>query len=99
MVSHDQHMPDTATQRAALAVARAVLAGDPQAAALATLTASCPVCLTVCTVQLGYALCGMVAGETGFVSEGLRGRLARALESAELELDMAGNLAAPGGRG
>ena len=87
---HDNHArPGIADQRAVIALARAVAAGDPQAAALATL-APCPACLAIATMQLGYALAASVAGET-FVTEPLLRRLLGLLDEAERELGAAPN--------
>ena len=55
-MTHDHSRADRATQRAALAIARALLNGDPQAAATATLGASCPVCLALTSVHLSFGL-------------------------------------------
>lgn len=87
-MTHDDHCADAETRRAVVAAYRAVLNGDPEAAALATLTAPCPVCLTVSAVQFGFALATSVAGEA-FVSESLRRRFASAVDAAERELGAA----------
>ena len=91
-MTHDHSRADRATQRAALAVARALLNGDPQAAATATRRASCPVCLALTSAHLSFGLAADAAGETGCpISEDLRLRMLASLAEAELELDSAGN--------
>jgi len=84
-VSHDHARADPATQRAAIAVNRALLAGDAEAAALATMRAPCPVCLVLSTAALGLSLAACLTGEPG-ITEQLRTRLAALLDTADREL-------------
>lgn len=86
----DQHRPDTATQRATLAVARAVLAADPEAAALAVMAAPCPACLAISATQFGFTLALTVSGRPVMDEVFARG-LAAAVEVAQRELDAAPN--------
>jgi hypothetical protein len=89
-VDHDHARPETATMRAVLGVARAVLAADPERAVEAAAAVRCPVCLAVCATQFGFALCASLAGEP-FVTGELHARLAAAITNAEAELRAAGN--------
>jgi hypothetical protein len=90
--TYDHSRVDVATQRAALAVARALLNGDPQTAATATLGASCPVCLALTSVHLSFGLAAEAVGETGWpVSDELRLRMLHAIEATERELRAAPN--------
>ena len=89
-MSHDHDRAGLADQRAVIALARAVAARDPEAAALATLAGPCGVCVAICAMQLGYALATSVAGET-FVTEPLLRRLLSLLDTAEREIDAAPN--------
>jgi hypothetical protein len=92
-VSHDHSRADVATQRAALAVARAILLGDSEAAAVATAGAPCTVCLVLVTAHLAIGLAAEVSGEAGWpVSEQLRARLLAAITETEREIGAAPNL-------
>jgi hypothetical protein len=83
--------PDLADQRAVLAVARAVLAADPDAAHEAARSGSCEPCTVVAALQLGFALVAQFTGERMFVSESLRLQLAAVIDATQQELDAAGN--------
>lgn len=89
-MTYAQHRPDAATQRAVLGVARAILAGDPEAAVAATATAPCSVCLAISAVQFGFAVATSVAGEE-FVTDELHRRFTVAIAAAEAELRAAPN--------
>lgn len=89
---HDHARPDVAAQHAVLAVARAVADGDPERAAVAAQSAPCPVCAVVAAVQLGNAMCAVVAGEGSFpVSDRLRRRVTAMLDVAQREIDASAN--------
>jgi hypothetical protein len=91
-MSHDHSRADVRTQLAALSIARALLNGDPQTAATATLGASCPVCLALTSVRLSVGFAAEMAGETGWpVSEELRARMLAAVQETERELRGAPN--------
>lgn len=91
-MTHDHSRADLATQRAALAVARAILNGDSATAATATLGASCPVCLTLVTAHLSMGLAAEMSGETGWpISDELRLRMLRAVDETERELGSSPN--------
>jgi hypothetical protein len=89
-VTHDHGRPDIRVQRAVLAIARALLDNDREAAALATLRVPCVPCLVLATAWFGFAMAAEAAGET-FMSEGLRARLLAAIDAAQGELDAAPN--------
>jgi hypothetical protein len=90
-VSHDHARDhtraDARTQRAALAVTRAVLIGDTEGAATATLSASCPVCLTLALARMAVGLAAECCGEGWPVSGELRARMLRALAEAEEQIN------------
>ena len=88
---HGHARPDLADQRAVLAVARAVLAADPDAAHEAAGSGSCEACTVVAALQLGFALVAQFTGERMFVSESLRLQLAAVIDATQQELDAAGN--------
>jgi hypothetical protein len=88
---HRHDRADLATQRAALSVARALLHGDPQSAATATLGASCPVCLALTSAHLAIGLAAEVSGGGWPVSEELRARMLTVIGQAGRDLDAAGN--------
>jgi hypothetical protein len=85
-VSHDHARPDIAVQRAAITLNRALLAGDAERAALASLRAPCGVCLVLSAAALGLSLAAAVTGQPG-ITEELCARLAALLDVAEKELD------------
>ena len=87
---HRYDLAGVRTRRAASDVIRAVLAGDTEAAAAATLGAGCQVCLELTIARRAIGLAAEVCGETGWpVSEELRLRMLRAIEAAERELGAA----------
>ena len=88
---HDHTRPDLADQRAALAVARAVLNGDPDAAHQAAGTGSCEACTIIAATQFGFALVAQFTGQRMLVSEGLRVQLLAVVDATQQELDSAGN--------
>ena len=60
---HDHARPGAAEQRAALAIARAILGGaDPAAVREAAGDRGCPTCTTVAGISLGVNLAAMLAG-------------------------------------
>jgi hypothetical protein len=80
-----------ADQRAVLAVARAVLNVDPEAAHKAAApTGTCPECVTIAAVQLGFAWIAELTGAP-MVTGKLRETLLAAVERAEARLREAGN--------
>jgi hypothetical protein len=82
---HDHARPDQATQQTVLDLARAILNRNPAAAHQVIADAACPSCAAVAGLQLGFALCTMLAG-LPFMSEALRRRLLDAIDRAENEL-------------
>ena len=88
---HDHARPDLADQRAALATARAVLNGDPEAAHDAAGSGSCEACTVIAAAQFGFALVAQFTGERMFVSEGLRVQLLAVVDATERELNSAPN--------
>jgi hypothetical protein len=89
---HEHARPDLADQRAALAVARAILAGaDADAHQAAAEGGSCPACVALAGVSFGITLASMLAGDEMFVSEQTRARLLNAIDAAQQELDAAPN--------
>ena len=84
--------PAIADQRAVLAVAANILAGaEPEAAhEAATPPGTCPACVAVAAVQLGFALCTAQAG-LDFITEELHAQLLSLVQHAEAELRAAGN--------
>jgi hypothetical protein len=90
--AHRHDRADVRTQLAALAVARAILYGDSEAAALATAGATCTVCLPMTIAHLAIGLAAEMAGETGWpVPEELRARMLAAVQATERELRGAPN--------
>lgn len=87
---HDHARPGVSAQRAAAALARAVLEGSPPRAVQAAEQAPCAACLAISAMQLGYALVTATAGQS-YVTDQLRLRLARLLDVAEGELGSALN--------
>ena len=87
---HD-HRPDRAAQRAALVVARAILAGADADAHAAAAASSCPPCTAMAGVSFGITLASMLAGDEMFVSEQTRARLLAAVDAAAQEIDTAPN--------
>ena len=80
--------PAVADQRAVLAVAANILAGaEPEAAhEAATPPGTCPACVAVAALQLGFALCVSLAG-LDFITEELRVQLLANVEHAAAELE------------
>ena len=93
---HDHARPDLADHQAVLAVARAVLAADPDAAHRAAGTGSCEACTVIAALQLGFTLVAQFTGERMFVSEPLRLQLAAVIDATQAELDSSANLAGAG---
>ncbi len=92
MTAEHEHGPALSAQRAALAIARAALTGDPDAAAAVAATLPCPVCLALTVTHYWIAVCATLDGErSGLVSEALRLRLLAAADAAQRELDAAPN--------
>jgi len=88
---HD-HGPGPTAQRATLAIARAVLAGNPDAAIAAAATVPCPVCLALTVTNYWIAVAAVIDGNrTGLVTEQVRRKLLAAVEATEAELRAAGN--------
>jgi hypothetical protein len=86
-----EHRPGPAAQRAAVAIARAELAFDHDAA-IAAAEGHCPACLALTVTNYGIPVCAILTGErSGFVSEALRLRLLAAADAAEAELGAAPN--------
>jgi hypothetical protein len=88
--THDHARPDPAVQRAVLAVNRALLGNDREAAALATLKVPCVPCLVLATAWFGLAAAARLSGETAMTPQ-LRARLLAAIGEAEAELRGAPN--------
>jgi hypothetical protein len=89
--THDHDLADARTQRAALDVIRAVLLGDTEAAAAATLTASCTACLPVLIARIAVSLAADVSGGGYWpISDELQWRMLGAIAQAERDLDVAG---------
>jgi hypothetical protein len=81
-----EHRPDLAAQRAALAVARAELTGDHEAA-IGAAEALCGVCLALTITNYWIAVAAILDGNrTGMVTERVRRRLLAAADAAEAEL-------------
>ena len=78
--------PGLADQRAVLATARAVLAGDQAAAHDSAGNGDCSACTVVCALQLGFMLAAGLAGQE-YVTEDLHGRILALLEPAQEILD------------
>ena len=80
--------PAIADQRAVLAVAANVLTGaEPEAAHEAAVPpGTCPACVAVAALQLGFALCVSLAGQD-FMTEELRVQLLASVEHAAAELE------------
>ena len=88
---HDHARPGLAEHRAVLAVARAVLTADPEAAHEAAGAGSCDSCTVVAALQLGFTLHSVFAGESFGVSEPLRLKLLAAIDEIQARLDAASN--------
>jgi hypothetical protein len=74
-----------------IATALAVLASDPGAAHKAAVPpGTCPACVVIASIQLGYALCASLTGAP-FVTGELHARLLAVVEAADNELRAAGN--------
>jgi hypothetical protein len=85
---HDHARPGIPEQRAALAVARAVILGaDADAHEAATVDGACPACTTIAAISFGFALAATIAGETGLMSQAMRLRLLAAVNATQAELD------------
>ncbi len=84
--------PAIADQRAVLAVAAAILTGDDPAVVhgRAMPPGTCPACVAVAAVQLGFALCVSLAGQD-FISDQLHAQLLTSVQHAEADLRAAGN--------
>jgi hypothetical protein len=87
---HEHARHGVGAHRAVLRVARAVLAQDAEGAALATLSAPCPVCEVISAVQFGFTLATSEAGEP-YVTEALRLRFLAVIDAAQRKLDAGEN--------
>jgi hypothetical protein len=87
---HRHDRPDPAVQRAVLTIARSLLGGDREAAAVETLKVSCVPCLVLASTWFGLAAAAQLAGETAMTPE-LRARLLTLITEAERELREGGN--------
>jgi hypothetical protein len=84
--------PAPADQRAVIACAKAVLASNPAAAhKAASPPGTCPACVVIAAVQLGFALCASLTDSFPFVTDELHARLAELVEHAAAELAAAPN--------
>jgi hypothetical protein len=90
---HDHARPDTADQRAVLAVARVLLTtADPADAAHDYAgSGDCLACTVVAAVQWGFALSATMATAEPFLSERLARAALAAVDAAQRELDTMGN--------
>jgi hypothetical protein len=85
---HDHARPGIPEQRAALAVARAVILGaDTDAHEAAAVDGACPACTTIAGISFGFAVAATIAGETGLMSQAMRLRLLAAVKATQAELD------------
>jgi hypothetical protein len=92
MTGEHEHGPALPAQRAALAIARAALTGDPDTAAAVAATLPCPACLALTVTHYWIAVCAVLDGERGgLVSDELRLRLLAAVSATEREIDAAPN--------
>jgi hypothetical protein len=82
---HDHARPDIRVQRAVLAVNRALLGNDREAAALATMKVPCVPCLVLAAAWFGMNAAAQLSGETAMNPE-LRARLLALIAEAEAEL-------------
>ena len=83
----DHARPGAAEQRAALAMARAILGGaDPAAVRQAAGDRACPACTTVAGISLGVNLAAMLAGLKLGPSPELARVMLAAVDAAEAEL-------------
>jgi hypothetical protein len=88
---HD-HRPGRAAQRATIAIARAALTGNPDAAVAAAATVPCPVCLALTVTHYWIALAAILDGNRdGIVTEQVRRKLLAAADATEREIDSAAN--------
>jgi hypothetical protein len=83
--THDHARPDIRVQRAVLTIARSLLGGDREAAAVETLKVPCVPCLVLAAAWFGMAAAAQLAGETHMTPE-LRARLLDLIAEAEAEL-------------
>jgi hypothetical protein len=91
MTAEHEHGPALSAQRAALAIARAVLTGDHDTA-IAAATQPCPVCLALTVTHYWIAVAAILDGNrTGLVTEQVRRKLLAAADAAQRELDAAPN--------
>jgi hypothetical protein len=91
-VTADPHArPSRADQRAALALVRAMLTGDDQAAHDAAGSGSCPQCTAIAAASFGVAVVATLLGDGPLVSNRTRGAMLAAIASTEGELRSAGN--------
>jgi hypothetical protein len=87
-----EHRPGPAAQRATIAIARATLTGNTDAAVEAAATVPCPVCLALTVTHYWIAVTAIIDGNrTGLVTEQVRGKLLAAADAAEAELGAAPN--------
>jgi hypothetical protein len=89
-MTHDHARPDPAVQRAVLTIARSLLGGDREAAAVETLKVSCVPCLVLATAWFGLAAAAQLSGETA-MTPALRARLLALIAEAERGLREGGN--------
>jgi hypothetical protein len=88
---HDHARPDTADMRAALATARAILAGDKPGAHQAATAGTCPACTTLAALSFAFNLTATLAGEQIGLSQPLASVMLAAVQTAEADLRAAGN--------
>jgi hypothetical protein len=92
MTGDHDHRPGPAAQRATIAIARAMLTGNPDAAVEAAATVPCPVCLGLTITHYWIAVAAIIDGNrTGMVTEQVRGKLLAAADAAQRELGAAPN--------
>lgn len=91
MTAEHEHRPDRAAQLASIAVARAELAADHQAA-IAAAEDQCPACLALVITNYWASVSAMCLGNrSGLVDERVRLVLLAAADAAEAELRSAPN--------
>jgi RNA polymerase subunit RPABC4/transcription elongation factor Spt4 len=89
---HDHTRPALAAQRATLAIARAVLADNPDAAIAAAATVPCPVCLALTMTHYWIGVAAVIDGDrTAFVTEQVHRKILATIQTTEADLRAAGN--------
>jgi hypothetical protein len=89
MTDSPHHRPGLPEQRATIAIARAVLAGNDEGAVEAAAAVRCPICLALSLTSYWVSVCAVLDGDSssGFVAESTRVKLLAAARAAQAELD------------